>query len=78
MSKFNLEQALQGAPVKLQGGYKAYVKNVVPSEYIEDQSELHGVVADGEYDGAFIWHLNGSYFFATEQSKFDIIGMWED
>ena len=71
MKKFNAEEALRGAPVKLRNGLKAYV----------DSCDLEGVFAYGGYvegeDGRRTWTKQGTEYCSLTSSH-DIVSMWED
>ena len=82
MKPFNLEEALAGAPVKLRGGQKAYIKYVLGDEYntnyplrgfVEYEKLIDGKINTGEH----IWTLDGN-FSTFEESEIDIVGMWEE
>ncbi|OOF58907.1 hypothetical protein BKL49_05030 [Rodentibacter myodis] len=86
MKTFNLEQALQGAPVRLNNGFKAYVfadvSNLAPGD-------LYPIIGGYAYE---VRTFNGEprkFVFGDERwtkkgeaSKvnhhFNIAGMWED
>lgn len=71
MKKFNTEEALKGAPVKLRNGFKAYV----------DTCDLEGVFAYGGYaegrEDRITWTKEGTEF-CNIMSQLDIVSMWED
>lgn len=71
MKKFNAEEALKGAPVKLRNGLKAYV----------DSCDLEGVFAYGGYvegeDGRRTWTKQGTEYYNLTSSH-DIVSMWGD
>lgn len=84
MTKFNLEQALQGAPVRLDNGYKAYLfadtSNIAP----DDQFPLIGGYGyevrpfRGKNTMEFCelrWTKEGENY---QYASFNIAGMWED
>lgn len=73
MKPFDLQEALNGAPVKLRSGQKAYVIGISKIATENDNSYIIG-----EYAGDLCnWSKNGKYGLFPE-SKFDIIGMWEE
>ncbi len=72
MKKFNAEEALKGAPVKLRNGQKAYVEKYnegavfVYSGYVEDEKEI-----------ITSW-TNGGTEYCFVESQRDIISMWQE
>ena len=73
MKPFDLQEALNGAPVKLRSGQKADVIGISKIATENDNSYIIG-----EYAGDLCnWSKNGKYGLFFE-SKFDIIGMWEE
>lgn len=77
---FNLEKALQGEPVKLRDGSKAYVKYIMPSEHGE-LYPVHGYFFDpDEPTDVEIeqWTAEGKAYIPDPNSDSDIISMWED
>lgn len=75
MKEFNLEKALNGEPVKLRGGYKAFVKFDLRKQGLKYNGDypLVGFYIDGEQIIQETWQYNGRY-----SSHFDIVGMWEE
>lgn len=71
MAKFDVKLALEGKPVKLRNGLKAYV----------DTCDLEGVFAYGGYvegeDGHRTWTKQGTEY-CNLTSSHDIVSMWED
>ena len=85
MKKFDLKAALNGEPVKLRNGKKAYIIGRIPTESkVRDGDLIYPVAGytmgyDGYVDIANInWTLDGEYNLAHEGAGLDIIGMWED
>lgn len=72
MKKFNAEEALKGAPVKLRNGQKAYVEKYnegvvfVYSGYVEDEKEI-----------ITTWTKEGAEYCFVESQR-DIISMWQE
>lgn len=72
MKKFNAEEALKGAPVKLRNGQKAYVEKYnegvvfVYSGYVEDEKEI-----------ITTWAKEGTEYCFVESQR-DIISMWQE
>lgn len=71
MAKFDAKLALEGKPVKLRNGLKAYV----------DSCDLEGVFVYGGYveveDGRRTWTKQGTEYCDLTSSH-DIVSMWED
>lgn len=71
MAKFDAKLALEGKPVKLRNGLKAYV----------DRCNLECVFAYGGYvegeDGRRTWTRQGTEYYNLTSSH-DIVSMWED
>ena len=86
MKKFNLEAALNGEPVKLRTGQKAYVVGKIPSNLTYPDNELldypligvilnkNGCLSDVEVR----WTINGKVFEDGKMHDADIICMWEE
>lgn len=85
MTKFNLEQALQGAPVRLNNGTKAYVFKDVSGFATDDAFPLIGgfyldiqVFFDNSTHKTFQelrWNKQGN---CDRSELCKIAGMWED
>lgn len=83
---FNLEEALEGNPVRLRNGQKAIIFYNVPEKYKFPDNEkveypLIGFIFNE--DGTLrtlheSWESTGKYNIDYKTHKFDIIGMWED
>lgn len=72
MKKFNADDALKGAPVKLKNGLKAYIKKCC-----EDNVFVYSGYVAGEKGDVKSWNRQGKEYFNCE-SSFDIVAMWED
>lgn len=72
MKKFNADDALKGAPVKLKNGLKAYIK-----KYREDNVYVYSGYVAGERGEVRSWNRQGKEYFNSE-SSYDIAAMWED
>lgn len=77
---FNLERALQGEPVKLRNGHKAFVKFQVPAEYSDVNYPLIGYqIYNDNSIGHRHWTITGSCNMENDsQANFDIVGMWSE
>lgn len=78
MIKFNLEKALNGEPVVLRNGLKAYIfKNIQGTgilNYKADQP-LIGMIQDKAKVEK--WSIDGKYT-TSNYSNYDIAGMWQE
>lgn len=73
MKPFDLQEALNGAPVKLRNGQKAYVIGLSKVGTEDDNSYIVG-----EYERNLCnWSKDGKYWLKRE-SELDIVGMWEE
>ena len=83
MKPFDLEAALQGEPVVLRNGKKAYIgMNLFDLGVLESTTSypLQGVVLE-EDDSDFTnesWTLEGLRVKCNETDPFSIVGMWEE
>lgn len=85
MKPFDLEKALEGEPVKLRNGCKAYVLSDLRDLFTIDCGSkrcLIGVYAVEGNPSAFEWvarwKLSGKYYERIQESEYDIVGMWEE
>lgn len=86
MKEFDLDAALNGEPVLLRSGRKAYIGYKTPDCYVCNSGEkiefpLHGYIikADNiiEVPNMF-WTINGRAYKDDVDNASDIIGMWEE
>lgn len=84
MKKFDLKAALNGEPVVLRDGRKAFVLCDV-TDYFNITSEsgrLIGVKGNIKSNDVFFgtvsWTTSGHYYESHDKHKYDIIGMWEE
>ena len=73
---FDLEAALAGAPVKLRGGGKAYIRHI-EREY-KVNLPIVGVIVAGGASILAVWRECGRYIDSDTESPCDIVGMWVD
>lgn len=86
MKPFDLEEALQGKPVRLRNGMKAIIYYNVPKDFtLNDGSSilypLKGITFTINGDVASsseAWRRDGSYSDSNISHNQDIIGMWEE
>lgn len=81
---FNLEKALQGEPVRLRDGSKAYVLGDLRELFSKSKDFrcLIGVIAKigntDDFDGICRWKYTGKYYEYLTESESDIVSMWEE
>ena len=86
MKEFNLDAALNGEPVKLRSGHKAYICHKTPDCYVYKNGEkikypLHGFIIESDNMlevPCMVWDINGRTYTDGGDGVFDVIGMWED
>lgn len=86
MKEFDLKAALNGEPVMLRGGNKAYIGHKTPDCYVYKNGEkikfpLHGfiIAEDNKIEvTSVVWNINGRVYKDDVDDEFDIIGMWEE
>lgn len=86
MKEFNLDAALNGEPVMLRNGKKAYIGHKTPDNYVSDNGKeiefpLHGYIIKAyniiEVPHMF-WNINGRAYKDGVDNASDIVGMWEE
>lgn len=86
MKEFNLDAALNGEPVMLRNGKKAYIGHKIPDYYVSDKGReinfpLHGYIIKAyniiEVPYMF-WNINGRAYKDGIDNVSDIVGMWEE
>lgn len=86
MKEFNLDAALNGEPVMLRNGKKAYIGYKTPDYYVYDNGReikfpLHGYIIKAyniiEVPYMF-WNINGRAYKDGIDNASDIIAMWEE
>ncbi|ATW43346.1 hypothetical protein Q7Z28_00615 [Glaesserella parasuis] len=80
---FNLDKALEGHPVKLRNGLKAYVKYCLPPDFNGIYPVQGYIIKPGHTPNMEIqrWNLKGKYWTTDsceELFPYDIISMWEE
>lgn len=77
---FNLDKALQGEPVLLRDGLKAYIRYISPPEYTGNYILNGYIINPDEPDGITFeqWTIAGKEFNDNDEHEFDIISMWKD
>ena len=83
MKPFDLQEALNGAPVRLRNGDKAVIGYIIRGEVMANGGSLHYPVVghvvnkDDLYVERMNWTMSGEYN-ASKESNYDVIGMWEE
>lgn len=72
MKKFNAEEALNGAPVKLRNGQKAYTE-----KYNEGAVFVYSGYVDDENETITSWTKEGTEYCFVESQR-DIVSMWQE
>ncbi|MDY6216693.1 hypothetical protein [Actinobacillus porcinus] len=72
---FDLNRALNGEPVLLRNGAKAFVKFQLNKP---DDDVLVGYVTDGNVDNLCRWWLDGVSVLGDGNEHCDIVGMWQE
>ena len=77
---FDIDKALNGEPVRLRNGRKAYIYCVIPNEFA-DGSELTLIGAilniNGSiYNNTALWTREGSHYINGIPHDSDIMEMW--
>lgn len=72
MKKFNTEEALNGAPVKLRNGKKAYIE-----KYNEGAVFAYSGYVDDKNETITSWTKEGTEYCFVESQR-DIISMWQE
>ena len=86
MKEVNLDAALNGEPVKLRSGHKAYICHKTPDCYVYKNGEkikypLHGFIIESDNMlevPCMVWDINGRTYTDGGDGVFDVIGMWEE
>lgn len=80
IEEFDLKRALNGEPVMLRNGLKAFVKFVMPEGYT-GKYPVNGYMPDPDEMWGFdteSWTLDGKAVFDEIENGHDIIGMWKE
>lgn len=80
MKEFNLEKALNGEPVKLRNGRKAFVQldlTEVGANLLTEYP-LRGYVLEAKGIDPICWTKEGKYIFDKGNHINDIVEMWEE
>lgn len=84
MKPFDLQEALNGAPVELRSGEKAHIICDIRNHF-DDVDLIYPLVGVIEYDLAQkhsnptnLWSVKGKIFGGVDNAPGEIIGMWEE
>lgn len=79
MKEFNLEAALNGEPVMLRNGEKAYIfKNIQDTHILDFKVDYPLIGMMHNHAPVQTWSLDGRISLVSDYSNGDIIGMWEE
>ena len=79
MKEFNLDAALNGEPVMLRNGEKAYVfKNIQDTHILDFKVDYPLIGMRHNHAPVQTWSLDGRISLVSDYSNGDIIGMWEE
>jgi hypothetical protein len=76
LKHFNLEAALNGEPVMLRDGRKAFVRHHETEVMVGDCWQIWGTTI--ESPSLIAWSKGGGYYLDGDISGLDIIGMWTE
>ncbi|MFU2079318.1 hypothetical protein ACLQ91_01860 [Avibacterium endocarditidis] len=77
MKKFNLNEALDGKPVQLRDGRRAFVKAIIKQPKGLEHYTVIGHAPNGIHEEFLHWATNGN-IIPDDMSDDDIVGMWEE
>lgn len=79
MKEFDLEAALNGEPVMLRNGEKAYIfKNIQDTHILDFKVDYPLIGMMHNHAPVQTWSLDGRISLVSDYSNGDIIGMWEE
>ena len=79
MKKFDLKAALNGEPVMLRNGEKAYIfKNIQNTHILDFKIDYPLIGMMHNHAPVQTWSLDGRISLVSDYSNGDIIGMWEE
>jgi hypothetical protein len=77
---FDINMALNGKPVRLRNGRKAYVYCIIPNQFVDRSPfTLIGVILgkkDNIIDNKAFWTKDSEHYVDGIPSDFDIMEMW--
>lgn len=79
MKEFDLKAALNGEPVMLRNGEKAYIfKNIQDTHILDFEVDYPLIGMMHNHAPVQTWSLDGRISLVSDYSNGDIIGMWEE
>lgn len=79
MKEFDLEAALNGEPVMLRNGNKAYIfKNIHNTPILDFKTDYPLIGMVHNHTVVHTWSLNGQISLGNDCAPYDIIGMFEE
>lgn len=79
MKPFDLQEALNGAPVKLRNGNKAFIfKNIKNTPIVDFDVDYPLIGMLHNHPRVHAWSLSGKISLSNDCAPGDIVGMWEE
>lgn len=79
MKPFDLQEALNGAPVKLRNGNKAFIfKNIQNTPIVDFDVDYPLIGMLHNHTTIHVWSLSGKISLSNDCAPGDIVGMWEE
>ena len=79
MKEFNLDAALNGEPVMLRDGSKAFIfKNIKNTNVLDFEADYPLIGMIHNHAAVQTWALDGRISLSNDCANGDIVGMWEE
>ena len=79
MKEFNLDAALNGEPVMLRDGSKAFIfKNIKNTNVLDFKTDYPLIGMIHNHAAVQTWSLDGRISLSNDCANGDIVGMWEE
>lgn len=79
MKEFDLEAALNGEPVMLRNGDKAFIfKNIKNTHVLDFEVDYPLIGMVHNHSAVQTWSLDGRIYLTNDCANGDIVGMWEE
>ena len=79
MKPFDLQEALNGAPVRLRNGCKAFIfKNIQNTPIVDFDVDYPLIGMLHNHTTVHVWSLSGKIALGNDCAPGDIVGMWEE
>ena len=79
MKEFNLDAALNGEPVMLRDGSKAFIfKNIKNTNVLDFKADYPLIGMIHNHAAVQTWSLDGRISLSNDCANGDIVGMWEE